>query len=166
MGESISLAGMKKVLYWGYKVIPYTCNYRIFQDFTQKTAIFYRISGGGNMTDKKIEALITKTVKQAFKELKDKGALKSQTELIYKDISKLLRCYYRDLYDSGSGDSKIENAISQLKDDRFFMILENYYGMGFTLEELAGRLHCDISTITRNKKRLCFEIYELMEEED
>lgn len=118
------------------------------------------------MTDKKIEALITKTVKQAFKELKDKGALKSQTELIYKDISKLLRCYYRDLYDSGSGDPKIENAISQLKDDRFFMILENYYGMGFTLEELAGRLHCDISTITRNKKRLCFEIYELMEEED
>lgn len=118
------------------------------------------------MTDKKIEALITKTVKQAFKELKDKGALKSQTELIYKDMSRLLRCYFHDLDDSGSGDPAIENALSQLKDDRFYTIIPDYYGEGYTLEELAGRLHCDISTITRNKKRLCFEIYELMEEED
>ena len=118
------------------------------------------------MTEKKIEALIDKTVKKAFKELKDKGALKSQTELIYKDISKYLRCYFKDLYDSGSGDPKVGNAISQLKDDRFFCIIENYYGQGYTLEELAGMYRCDISTITRNKKRLCFEIYELMEDED
>lgn len=118
------------------------------------------------MTDKKIEALIDKTVKKAIKELKDKGALKSQTEIIYKDISKYLRCYYRDLYDTGSGDPKILNALSQLKDDKFFMILECYYGMEYTLEDLAIRLHCDISTITRNKKRLCFEVYELMEEEN
>lgn len=118
------------------------------------------------MTEKKIEAIIEKTVKKAFKELKDKGALKSQTELIYKDMSRLLKCFYRDLYDTGSGDSKIENALAQLKDDRFFEIIKQYYGDGYTLEELAGRMHCDISTITRNKKRLCFEIYELMEEEE
>ena len=118
------------------------------------------------MTEKKIEAIIDKTVKKAFKELKDKGALKSQTELVYKDMSRLLKCYYRDLYDTGTGDPKIENAISQLKDDRFHTIIQDYYGQGYTLEDLAGRLHCDISTIVRNKKRLCFEIYELMEEED
>lgn len=117
------------------------------------------------MTDKKIEAIIDKTVKRAFKELKDKGVLKNQTDIVYKDISKLLRCYFKDLDDSGSGDPKIENAISQLKDDRFYTIIPDYYGEGYTLEDLAGRLHCDISTITRNKKRLCFEIYELMEEE-
>lgn len=118
------------------------------------------------MTEKKIEALIDKTVKKAFKELKDKGALKSQTELIYKDISKYLRCYFKDLCDSGSGDPKVENALSQLKDDRFYNIIPEYYGEGYTLEELAGLFRCDISTITRNKKRLCFEIYELMEDED
>lgn len=124
------------------------------------------IREGDTVTDKKIEAIIEKTVKKAFKEFKDHGALKSQTELIYKDMSKLLRCYYQDLYDCGKGDSKITNALSQLEDDRFIAIIKAYYGDGYTLEELAGRLHCDISTITRNKKRLCFEIYELMEEED
>lgn len=118
------------------------------------------------MTDKKIEAIIEKSVQRAFKELKDKGALKSQTELIYKDMSKILRCYYRDVDDSGSGDAAIKNAIDQLADDRFHTIIPEYYGMGFTLEELANKWHCDISTITRNKKRLCIEIYELMEEED
>ena len=118
------------------------------------------------MTDRKIEALIEKTVKKAFKELKDKGALKSQTDLIYKDMSKYLRCYYRDLYDTGAGDPKLEDALSQLKSDRFFCIIPEYYGNGYTLEELAAKLHCDISTITRNKKRLCFEIYELMEDEN
>jgi hypothetical protein len=117
------------------------------------------------VTDKKIEAIIDKSVRRAFKELKDRGMLKSQTACIYKEISKLLRCYYHDLEDSGSGDTRIENAISQLKDDRFFSILPDYYGEGYTLEALAMRFHCDISTITRNKKRLCFEIYELMEEE-
>lgn len=121
---------------------------------------------GLKMTEKKIEALIDKSVRKAFKELRDKGVLKNQTDLIYKDMSKLLRCYFRDVDDSGSGDPKIENALSQLENDRFFAIIPQYYQQGYTLEELALMQHCDISTITRNKKRLCFEIYELMEEED
>ena len=118
------------------------------------------------MTEKKIEALIDKSVQRAFKTLKDKGIIKNQTDLIYKDMSKLLRCYFRDVDDSGSGDPKIENALSQLENDRFFVIIPQYYQQGYTLEELALMQHCDISTITRNKKRLCFEIYELMEEEN
>lgn len=122
------------------------------------------------MTDKKIEALIDKSVrkavKESWKEFKDRGALKSQTEIIYKDMSKLLRCYYRDIDDSGSGDSKVKNALDQIKDDRFYIIIPAYYRDGYTLEELAVKLHCDISTITRNKKRLCVEIYELMEDEE
>lgn len=118
------------------------------------------------MTEKKIEALIDKSVKKAFKELKDKGVLKNQMDLIYKDMSKLLRCYFKDLEDSGSGDPKIENALSQLEYDRFYNIIPQYYQMGYTLEELSIMYHCDISTITRNKKRLCFEIYELMEDEN
>ena len=117
------------------------------------------------MNDRKIEALIDKAVSKTLRAFKDRGALKTQTELIYKDISKYLRCYYRDLYDSGTGDPQLADALSQLKDDRFFAIIPAYYGDGYTLEELAGKLHCDISTIVRNKKRLCFEIYELMEEE-
>lgn len=122
------------------------------------------------MTDKKIEALIDKSVrkavKESWKEFKDRGALKSQTEIIYKDMSKLIRCYYRDIDDSGSGDSKVKNALDQIKDDRFYIIIPAYYRDGYTLEELAVKLHCDISTITRNKKRLCVEIYELMEDEE
>jgi hypothetical protein len=122
------------------------------------------------MTDKKIEALIDESVRKAVKEswkvFKDRGALKSQTEIIYKDMSKLIRCYYRDIDDSGSGDSKVKNALDQIKDDRFYIIIPAYYRDGYTLEELAVKLHCDISTITRNKKRLCVEIYELMEDEE
>ena len=118
------------------------------------------------MTEKKIEALIDKSVKKAFKELKDKGVLKNQMDLIYKDISSLLKCYYRDLDDSGSGDPRIANAIAQIEKDRYFAIIPQYYQFGDTLEDIASHQCCDISTITRNKKRLCFEIYELMEDED
>ena len=122
------------------------------------------------MTDKKIEAIIDKSVKRAvkesWKEFKDRGALKSQTQIIYKDMSKYLRCYFKDINDSGTGDPKVKNALDQIADDRFYTIIPDYYGNGYTLEELAARLQCDISTITRNKKRLCVEIYELMEDEE
>ena len=118
------------------------------------------------MTDKKIEAIIEKSVKRAFKELKDKGALKSQTDLIYKDTSKLLRAYFADTFDDADADPRLVNAIAQIRNDRFYSILPDFYGLGYTLDELSEKLRCDISTITRNKKRLCLEIYELMEEQD
>lgn len=114
------------------------------------------------MTEKKIEALIEKTVKKAFKELKEKGALKSQSDLIYKDISKLLRSYYK----TGEENIVLQNALDQLQDDYYIKIIPLYYSREKTIEELAVLFSVDVSTITRNKKRLCFEIYELMEDED
>lgn len=114
------------------------------------------------MTDKKIESLIEKTVKKAFKELKENGALKSQGDLIYKDISKLLRQYFK----TGEENVLLKNALDQLQDDYYIKIIPLYYSREKTIEELAAIYCVDVSTITRNKKRLCFEIYELMEEED
>lgn len=114
------------------------------------------------MTDKKIEALIDKAVKKAFKELRARGALKSQSDLIYKDISKLLRSYYL----TGEDNVMLQNALDQLQDDYYIKIIPLYYAREKTIEELAALFGVDVSTITRNKKRLCFEIYELMEEEE
>ena len=114
------------------------------------------------MTDQKLESIIDRAVDKTFKKFRDHGALKSHSEIIYREISKKLKDYYI----LPEADSRMSNALAQLQNDRFYTIIPKFYGSDHTLEEVAQDLSVDISTITRNKKRLCIEIYELMEEED
>ena len=50
-----------------------------------------------------------------------------------------------------------------MKDDDYFDIIPLYYFTGNTIEHIASGYDVDISTITRNKKRLCYEIYMILE---
>lgn len=95
-----------------------------------------------------------KTVMQ----LKAAGALKDNNSIIHREISKALRSYYQN----GQENKDLENALDQLKDDAYIDIIPLYYYSGNTIEHIAAAYDVDISTITRNKKRLCYEIYELM----
>jgi DNA-directed RNA polymerase specialized sigma subunit len=105
-----------------------------------------------------IEGTADKTVHKAICELKAAGFLKDVRQIVHKEISGRLRNYYK-----GAEDPKLEEAIEQLKDDDYFDIIPLYYCTGNTIEHIASGYDVDVSTITRNKKRLCFEIYELME---
>lgn len=99
------------------------------------------------------------TVQKAIAELKAAGFIKDVRSVVHKEISGRLKNYYK-----GAPDPKLKDALEQLKDDDYFDIIPLYYFSGNTIEHIASGYDVDVSTITRNKKRLCFELYEIMED--
>lgn len=105
-----------------------------------------------------IDKAADKTVQKAIMELKAAGLLKDPSQIVYKEISGRLRRFY-----SGEEDPHLQEALEQMKDDDYFDIIPLYYFTGNTIEHIASGYDVDISTITRNKKRLCYEIYMILE---
>ncbi|MDD6308154.1 MAG: sigma factor-like helix-turn-helix DNA-binding protein [Clostridia bacterium] len=50
--------------------------------------------------------------------------------------------------------NQIDNAVNALRDDPYFSILQLKYAEGMPEEEIAYQIHCDPSTVRRNKNRL------------
>ena len=48
----------------------------------------------------------------------------------------------------------IDDAVSALKDDRYYELIRMRYFEGLTREEIAEYFDCDVSTVNRNKNRL------------
>lgn len=48
----------------------------------------------------------------------------------------------------------IDDAISSLKDDKYFELIELRYFKGMSREDIAEHFDCDVSTVNRNKNRL------------
>lgn len=101
------------------------------------------------------------TVQKAISELKAAGFVRDVRSVVHRQVSSRLKNYYK-----GADDPKLKAALEELKEDDYFDIIPLYYFSGNTLEHIAVGYDCDVSTITRNKKRLCFELYELMEGND
>lgn len=110
------------------------------------------------MTDKEIEAIIERAIRKNMIALKAAGALKDNKSMIYEDVARMLTDYYKN----DAENERLEAALEELKNDMYFDIIPLYYYSNNTIEHIAKRYDVDDSTITRNKKRLCFEIYELM----
>lgn len=111
------------------------------------------------MTTHEVETIIERTVKRAVSELKSAGFIKKESELIYKESSKRLTRYFE-----GEDDPEIERVLEDLKRDFYFEIIPLFYGKELTIEAIARHFNVDASTVTRNKKRLCIEIYEMLGE--
>ena len=111
------------------------------------------------MTKQEIEQIIKQTALATVEELKAAGAI-DQTGMIYKDVEKLLREYYKN----DSDNSSLEEALGKIRNDAYYDIIPLYYYSDNTIEHIASLYDVDTSTITRNKKRLCFKIHKLMEE--
>lgn len=99
--------------------------------------------------------LIKQIVKETIAELRRAGMLKDGEELAYSEISEILKSFYQN----GQNDEKIKAALVGLEGDRYFKIIPLYYSYGYTLEDIAEVFDVDLTTITRNKKRLCLEIF-------
>ena len=63
---------------------------------------------------------------------------------------------------NGNGNS-ISTILTQLYDDPYIDIIFLQYRDGKTLEWIAEYFKVDVSTIKRNKKRIMYKIYELLE---
>lgn len=100
--------------------------------------------------------LIKITIQETVQELKRAGLLKSVSNQAYKDAGEMLRRYY----ENGEQDPEVRAELEALKNDKYIKVLPLYYGRNYTIEEIAEAYGVEVSTISRNKKRLSLYIYE------
>lgn len=101
---------------------------------------------------------IKQIVKETIDELKRQGILRQHTELSYAEVTSILSAYYKE----GQNDSTIRKALKDLESDPYYKIIPLYFDYGYTHEKLAEVFDCDPSTIARNRKRLCLQIYSVI----
>lgn len=107
------------------------------------------------MTDEQKE-IVRETVRETLSELKRAGALKDAEKIAYEEATQIIRKYFRD----GKEDAAITYAIRGLRFDPYFPIIELCFEEHRTNEQVAEKLGVELSTIVRNKKRLCLAIYD------
>lgn len=107
------------------------------------------------MPEDEIRRIIDLTVKKSIQEYKRSGLLKDADNIAYADASALLTAFYA----AGEGDAAIAYALAGVRFDPYFKIITLYFKDKRTIESIADELGVDISTIVRNKKRLCLAIY-------
>lgn len=98
---------------------------------------------------------IKEIVRQTVEELKRSGILKNDTALSYAEITSVLSAYYND----GEADPVIRTALKDLENDTYYKIIPLYFSYNYTIEKIAEVFDVEVSTIYRNKKRLCLAIY-------
>lgn len=103
------------------------------------------------MTEEEVRAV----VKMTIEELKKGGLLKGFSDIAYAEASSIIQAFYED----GEADPVIRKAIEDLKEDQYIKVIPLYFSYGYTIEKIAELFKVEISTITRNKKRLCLAIY-------
>ena len=103
-------------------------------------------------SDNAVKRIVMLTVK----ELQNRKLLKDVESAAYTEMSEQLLSYYSPF---GKKDDALTNVLEQMKNDKYFHILTMFYKSKYTVEEIAEIIDVDVSTISRNKKRLCLEIY-------
>lgn len=102
-----------------------------------------------------IKGIIRETVNECIKELLKQHMIQDNDAAAYNDISNLLMDYFKN----GEKDNALTYAIQAQRFDPYYRIIEMYFKEGLTLDVIAMTLEVDLSTIVRNKKRLCLQIY-------
>ena len=108
------------------------------------------------MTDKEIKTYIDAAIRQTVEAYKREGLLIDSKGAAYSDAAEMIAKYYED----GKTDNAITYAIQAQRFDPYFRIVTMYYEEGRTIAEIAEALGVDISTVVRNKRRLCLRIYD------
>lgn len=101
------------------------------------------------------EKTVKLIVKETIKELRKTGYLKRSDDIAYSEISSRLFDYFKN----PESDPEVGNALESIKGDQYYNIIPLYYRNRLTIDWIAEDFNCEISTITRNKKRLCLKIY-------
>lgn len=97
---------------------------------------------------------VQEIVKETVKELRREGLIHDEFKQIARSTGQKLKDYY-----TGKPDERLAEALDRLRNDMYFDIIPMYYHNRYTLENISERLYTDISTVSRNKKRLLIELY-------
>jgi RNA polymerase sigma factor (sigma-70 family) len=100
------------------------------------------------------ESDVKRIIQMTIKELKKQELLRDAESAAYNEISKRLFRYYM-----GYRDDDLQSVLDEVKGDRYFNIITMFYFESYTVEKIAEHLDVDVRTVSRNKKRLCLEIY-------
>lgn len=103
------------------------------------------------MTDEEIMRYIDYAVERALSGIKKR----TSKDVNYNEVSYLLDAYYHN----GETVPKLKAVINDISDDKYFEIIPRYYKDGQKIDAIAESMGIDISTVVRNKKRLCMDIY-------
>ena len=101
-------------------------------------------------------AAIKAAVKEALAELSDEGRLRV-SGFDYAATQERIRAYY-----DGAEDEPMRKALSAVREDERFEVIELHLRDGLTIEQTAEELDVDVSTVSRNKRRLCEKIDKLL----
>ena len=93
---------------------------------------------------------IKEIVRETIAELSRQDRLKSNE---FDEAQRLIRDYY-----AGEAE-EVGEAIKAISKDQYAKLIPLHFKEGYTIEQLAVVYDCEVSTINRNKKRLCLEIY-------
>ena len=108
------------------------------------------------MTDEEIKRYIDAAIKATVAEYRREGLLRRSESAAYDEAAAILEDYFA----GGKKDAEITYAINGLRFDPYFRIIGMKYEEGRTLEDIAEAFGVGVSTIVRNKKRLCLAIYD------
>ena len=98
---------------------------------------------------------IRQVVNVCLQELEQRRIIKDMRAVVYEEMNRRLFKYYKD----GATDPELNAALSRLGNDMYFDIIPLYFSNRNTIEQIAEIMAVDVSTIVRNKKRLCIAAY-------
>ena len=98
---------------------------------------------------------IRQVVNECLNELEKRRIIKDMRAVVYEEMNQRLFAYYQ----GGANDPEVTAAIEDLDGDLYLGILPYYYRDRYTIEQIADLMAVDVSTIVRNKKRLCISLY-------
>lgn len=106
------------------------------------------------MTEEEIKQIVCATVD----ELQRRKLLTEETDLSYRFMGSMLKQFYKN----GHNAEKINEALKCLERDPYINIIPLYYRDNKTITAISICESCDRATVTRNKKRLVLELYNIV----
>lgn len=104
---------------------------------------------------REIKDYIDYAIRQSIAEYKRCGLLRDRDDVTYADACDIIASYYK----GGKGEASMTYAIQGQRFDPYYRIIPLYFEDNKTIENIAEELGVDVSTVVRNKKRLCLAIY-------
>ena len=104
---------------------------------------------------------VREIVKMTIDELLSANIL--SLNIAYPKIKEIVESELTSFFNGGKSQH-ISKILNQLYDDEYIDVIFLYYRNNKTLEWIAEYMDKDVSTITRNRKRLITEIYNLLSE--